>query len=257
MTASIGQSAAGGYGGRMSLEIRQFPCLSDNYGFLLRDPASGLVAAIDAPDASRISLEVQAAGWGRLDLVLLTHWHPDHTGGAAELKALWGAEIVGPAEVERVVAPDRTVGEGDRVTLGETGFEVLELPGHTLGHIAFHHTAGANLFSGDVLFALGCGRLFEGTPAQMFASLQRLAALPDATTIWCAHEYTETNARFALTLDDSPALAAHAEAIFAARARGEPTVPTSLAIERRFNPFLTAADVEAFTARREARNGFR
>lgn len=241
----------------MSLEIRQFPCLSDNYGFLLRDPASGLVAAIDAPDASRISLEVQAAGWGRLDLVLLTHWHPDHTGGAAELKALWGAEIVGPAEVERVVAPDRTVGEGDRVTLGETGFEVLELPGHTLGHIAFHHTAGANLFSGDVLFALGCGRLFEGTPAQMFASLQRLAALPDATTIWCAHEYTETNARFALTLDDSPALATHAEAIFAARARGEPTVPTSLAIERRFNPFLTAADVEAFTARREARNGFR
>lgn len=241
----------------MSLEIRQFPCLSDNYGFLLRDPASGLVAAIDAPDASRISLEVQAADWGRLDLVLLTHWHPDHTGGAAELKALWGAEIVGPAEVERVVAPDRTVGEGDRVTLGETGFEVLELPGHTLGHIAFHHTAGANLFSGDVLFALGCGRLFEGTPAQMFASLQRLAALPDATTIWCAHEYTETNARFALTLDDSPALAAHAEAIFAARARGEPTVPTSLAIERRFNPFLTAADVEAFTARREARNGFR
>jgi hydroxyacylglutathione hydrolase len=241
----------------MSLEIRQFPCLSDNYGFLLRDPASGLVAAIDAPDASRISLEVQAAGWGRLDLVLLTHWHPDHTGGAAELKALWGAEIVGPAEVERVVAPDRTVGEGDRVTLGETGFEVLELPGHTLGHIAFHHTAGANLFSGDVLFALGCGRLFEGTPAQMFASLQRLAALPDATTIWCAHEYTETNARFALTLDDSPALAAHSEAIFAARARGEPTVPTSLAIERRFNPFLTAADVEAFTARREARNGFR
>ncbi|MFN5614219.1 MAG: hydroxyacylglutathione hydrolase [Brevundimonas sp.] len=241
----------------MSLEIRQFPCLSDNYGFLLRDPASGLVAAIDAPDASRISLEVQAAGWGRLDLVLLTHWHPDHTGGAAELKALWGAEIVGPAEVERVVAPDRTVGEGDRVTLGETGFEVLELPGHTLGHIAFHHTAGANLFSGDVLFALGCGRLFVGTPAQMFASLQRLAALPDATTIWCAHEYTETNARFALTLDDSPALAAHAEAIFAARARGEPTVPTSLAIERRFNPFLTADDVEAFTARREARNGFR
>lgn len=241
----------------MSLEIRQFPCLSDNYGFLLRDPASGLVAAIDAPDASRISLEVQAADWGRLDLVLLTHWHPDHTGGAAELKARWGAEIVGPAEVERVVAPDRTVGEGDRVTLGETGFEVLELPGHTLGHIAFHHTAGANLFSGDVLFALGCGRLFEGTPAQMFASLQRLAALPDATTIWCAHEYTETNARFALTLDDSPALAAHAEAIFAARARGEPTVPTSLAIERRFNPFLTAADVEAFTARREARNGFR
>ncbi|MFO0285988.1 MAG: hydroxyacylglutathione hydrolase [Brevundimonas sp.] len=241
----------------MSLEIRQFPCLSDNYGFLLRDPASGLVAAIDAPDASRISLEVQAAGWGRLDLVLLTHWHPDHTGGAAELKALWGAEIVGPAEVERVVAPDRTVGEGDRVTLGETGFEVLELPGHTLGHIAFHHTAGANLFSGDVLFALGCGRLFEGTPAQMFASLQRLAALPDATTLWCAHEYTATNARFALTLDDSPALAAHAEAIFAARARGEPTVPTSLAIERRFNPFLTAADVEAFTARREARNGFR
>lgn len=241
----------------MSLEIRLFPCLSDNYGFLLRDPASGLVAAVDAPDATRISLEIQAADWDRLDLVLLTHWHPDHTGGAAELKTRWGAEIIGPAEVEKVLTPDRIVGEGDRVTLGETAFEVLELPGHTLGHIAFHDAAGANLFSGDVLFALGCGRLFEGTPAQMFASLQRLAALPDATTIWCAHEYTETNARFALTLDDSPALAAHAETIFAARARGEPTVPTALATERRLNPFLTAPDVGTFTARREARNGFR
>lgn len=241
----------------MSLEIRLFPCLSDNYGFLLRDPASGLVAAVDAPDATRISLEIQAADWDRLDLVLLTHWHPDHTGGAAELKTRWGAEIIGPAEVEKVLTPDRIVGEGDRVTLGETAFEVLELPGHTLGHIAFHDAAGANLFSGDVLFALGCGRLFEGTPAQMFASLQRLAALPDATTVWCAHEYTETNARFALTLDDSPALAAHAETIFAARARGEPTVPTALATERRFNPFLTAPDVGTFTARREARNGFR
>lgn len=241
----------------MSLEIRLFPCLSDNYGFLLRDPASGLVAAVDAPDATRISLEIQAADWDRLDLVLLTHWHPDHTGGAAELKTRWGAEIIGPAEVEKVLAPDRLVGEGDLVMLGETAFEVLELPGHTLGHIAFHDAAGANLFSGDVLFALGCGRLFEGTPAQMFASLQRLAALPDATTVWCAHEYTETNARFALTLDDSPALAAHAETIFAARARGEPTVPTALATERRLNPFLTAPDVGTFTARREARNGFR
>lgn len=241
----------------MSLEIRLFPCLSDNYGFLLRDPASGLVAAVDAPDATRISLEIQAADWDRLDRVLLTHWHPDHTGGAAELKTRWGAEIIGPAEVEKVLAPDRIVGEGDRVMLGETAFEVLELPGHTLGHIAFHDAAGANLFSGDVLFALGCGRLFEGTPAQMFASLQRLAALPDATTVWCAHEYTETNARFALTLDDSPALAAHAETIFAARARGEPTVPTALATERRLNPFLTAPDVGTFTARREARNGFR
>lgn len=241
----------------MSLEIRLFPCLSDNYGFLLRDPASGLVAAVDAPDATRISLEIQAADWDRLDLVLLTHWHPDHTGGAAELKTRWGAEIIGPAEVEKVLTPDRIVGEGDRVTLGETAFEVLELPGHTLGHIAFYDAAGANLFSGDVLFALGCGRLFEGTPAQMFESLRRLAALPDATTVWCAHEYTETNARFALTLDDSPALAAHAETIFAARARGEPTVPTALATERRLNPFLTAPDVGTFTARREARNGFR
>jgi hydroxyacylglutathione hydrolase len=241
----------------MSLQIRQFPCLTDNYGFLLRDPDSGLVAAVDAPDATRISLEVQAADWDRLDLVLLTHWHPDHTGGAADLKARWGAEIIGPAEVERVVAPDRVVGERDRVALGGTGFEVLGLPGHTLGHIAYHDAAGANLFSGDVLFALGCGRLFEGSPAEMFASLRRLAALPDATTVWCAHEYTETNARFALTLDDSPALAAHAEGIFAARARGAPTVPTSLATERRFNPFLTAGDVETFAARREARNGFR
>ena len=240
----------------MTLEIRQFPCLSDNYGFLIRDAETGLVAAVDTPDADRISLEIQAADWDRLDLILNTHWHPDHTGGNAALKARWGCETVGPEEVRKAAPLDRAIGEGDHVDLGRTRFEVMALPGHTLGHIAYLDRAGLNLFSGDVLFALGCGRLFEGAPEQMWESLSRLAAFPDATVVHCAHEYTESNARFALTLDDRPEMKAHAEAIFAARARGEPTVPTTLGVERRFNPFLTAGNAATFAERRAAKDSF-
>lgn len=240
----------------MTLDIRLFPCLSDNYGLLVRDGATGTVAVIDTPDADRIQAELAASGWGRLDLILNTHWHPDHTGGNAALKATTGCEIVGPEEVRRAAPLDRVVVGGDTVQLGATTLEVTDAPGHTLGHVVYRSVADDEAFVGDVLFALGCGRLFEGTPEQMWASLQTLAAWPDQTRIWCAHEYTASNARFALSLDDGPEMQAHAQAIFDARARGEPTVPTTLGVEKRLNPFLTARDAAQFAARRAAKDGF-
>jgi hydroxyacylglutathione hydrolase len=240
----------------MTLDVHLFPCRSDNYGFLIRDTATGVVAAVDTPDAERILQELEALGWGRLDLILNTHWHPDHTEGDERLKAETGCEIVGPEEVRRIAPLDRVVADGDVVMVGETRFEVTATPGHTLGHVVFRSVENQLAFVGDTLFALGCGRLFEGTPEQMWASLQTLAAWPEATVVWCAHEYTASNARFTLTLDDRPETRAHAEAIFAARARGEPTVPTTIGTERRFNPFLTAVDAAQFAARRAAKDGF-
>ena len=240
----------------MTLDVHLFPCCSDNYGFLIRDAATGVVAAVDTPDAARILEELERLGWGRLDMILNTHWHPDHTEGNERLKAEWGCEIVGPEEVRRVAPLDRVAADGDVVMVGETRFEVTATPGHTLGHVVFRAPDAGLAFVGDTLFALGCGRLFEGTAEQMFASLQRLKAWPDATVIWCAHEYTASNARFTLSLDDRPETAAHAQAIFAARERGEPTVLTTMGVEKRFNPFLTAADAEQFAARRAAKDAF-
>ncbi len=252
----------------MTLTVRQFPCLSDNYGFLIRDEASGRTACIDTPDAAAILPELRTAGWG-LDFIFNTHWHPDHAGGNREVKAATGASIVGPAEVERIGPLDRVVAGGDVVDLGQTRFEVIESGGHTLGHIAYFDPADRIAFVGDTLFVLGCGRLFEGTPEQMWASLQRLAVLPGDTQVYCAHEYTAANARFALTVDDDPALGRRAEAIFAARARGEATVPTTIALETATNPFLRAPrlaarvgkagapDHEAFGALRAAKDAFR
>lgn len=240
----------------MTLDVHLFPCRSDNYGFLIRDRATGTVAAVDTPDAARILQELDGLGWGRLDLILNTHWHPDHTEGNDRLKAETGCEIVGPQEVARVAPLDRVVGDGDTVAVGETRFEVTATPGHTLGHVVYRSVEAGAAFVGDTLFALGCGRLFEGTPEQMWASLQTLAAWPPETVIWCAHEYTAANARFTLSLDPRAETAAHAEAIFAARTRGEPTVPTTLETELRFNPFLRAGDAEQFAARRAAKDGF-
>ena len=248
----------------MTLTVRQFPCLSDNYGFLARDEASGLVACIDTPDAEAILRELSAAGWD-LHLILNTHWHPDHAGGNAALKAATGATVVGPAEVSRIAPPDRVVTHGDVVMLGETRFDVIDTGGHTLGHVTFHDSADRIAFVGDTLFALGCGRLFEGDAQQMWASLQRIAALPEDTAVYCAHEYTASNARFALSVDDSAALKTRAEQIFAARERGEPTVPTTIALERATNPFLRAPvlrpdipdPAEAFGAVRAAKDGFK
>ena len=240
----------------MALDVHLFPCRSDNYGFLARDRATGVVAAIDTPDAARILEELQVLGWGRLDLILNTHWHPDHTEGNERLKAETGCEIVGPEEVARVAPLDRIVADGDTVRIGDTALKVVATPGHTLGHVVYHDAADGLAFVGDTLFALGCGRLFEGTPEQMWDSLSRLTTWPDETVIWCAHEYTAANARFALSLDDRPEMQAHAQAIFEARERGEPRVPTTIGTERRFNPFLRAGDAEAFAARRRAKDDF-
>jgi hydroxyacylglutathione hydrolase len=228
----------------MSLIVRQFPCLSDNYGFIVRDQASGLTACVDTPDAGAIISALDQAGW-RLDMVFNTHWHPDHAGGNAEIKAATGAFIVGPEEVRRIAPLDRVVAGGDTVTLGQTQFQVLDCGGHTLGHIAYYDAADETAFVGDTLFAMGCGRLFEGDAAQMWESLSRLAALPPDTIVYCAHEYTASNARFALTVDASPEVKARAEAIFAARARGEATVPTTIGAELATNPFLRAPSLVA------------
>lgn len=249
----------------MSVTIHQFPCLSDNYGFLVRDDATGKVATVDTPDAEAILAELGKLGWG-LDLVLNTHWHPDHAGGNARLKAETSCEIIGPAEVERIgQAPDRVVGEGDVVLLGDTTFEVIDTGGHTLGHVSYYDADGHIAFVGDTLFALGCGRLFEGTPQQMWASLQKLVALPDDVTVYCAHEYTASNARFALSVDEGAVLKARADDIFAAREKGDWTVPTTIGLEKATNPFLRApllrpdiADpAEAFGAVRAAKDSFK
>ena len=247
----------------MPLSIRQFPCLSDNYGFLIRDAATGLVATIDTPDASAILADLEASGWGRLAFVFNTHWHPDHAGGNERLKAETGCEIVGPEEVRRIAPLDRVVAGGDTVALGETTFEVIDVGGHTLGHIALWSSADGVAFVGDSLFALGCGRLFEGTPDQMWTSLQRLAGLPAGTVVYCAHEYTASNARFALSVDSDPAVRARAEAVFAARERNKATVPTTIGDEVATNPFLRApllrpdmSPVDAFAAIRGAKDGF-
>ncbi|MEH6665243.1 MAG: hydroxyacylglutathione hydrolase [Brevundimonas sp.] len=246
----------------MPLDIRQFPCLSDNYGYLIRDRVSGQVAAVDAPDAAAVLAELAASGWGRLDVILNTHWHPDHTQGAEAVKAQTGCRVAGPDESARVIALDQVLADGDAVALGETTFDVIHTPGHTLGHIAFVDRRGGQAFVGDTLFALGCGRLFEGTPEQMFESLNRLASLPDDTRIWCAHEYTAANARFALSLEEPDgerraALEAHVRDILALREAGRPTVPTVLGREKQLNPFLRAPDAAAFAAVRAAKDQYR
>jgi hydroxyacylglutathione hydrolase len=246
----------------MPIEVRQFACLSDNYGFLVRDADSGRAACIDTPDADAVLAALQASGW-RLSLILNTHWHPDHTGGNAAVKAATGAQIVGPAEVRKIAPLDREVGDGDTVELGATRFDVIATPGHTLGHIAYHDAADRTAFVGDTLFALGCGKLFEGTPTMMWESLGKLVALPDDTRVYCAHEYTASNARFALSVDTGELVAARAREVFAARERGEPTVPTTIGAEKGANPFLRAPElvggdpVTAFAELRAAKDAFK
>lgn len=240
----------------MPLTVHLFPAREDNYAFLARDEATGAVAAIDTPDAQVVLDAVERLGWGRLDRVLNTHWHPDHTEGNERLKAETGCDIWGPEEVRKVAPIDTIVGEGDAVRIGETTLQVVATPGHTLGHVVFRSVEDHIAFTGDTLFTLGCGRLFEGTPEQMWDSLRKIAAWPDETVLYGAHEYTAANARFMVSVDDRPETRAHAEAVFTRRALGEPTVPTTLGVERRFNPYLTARDGAEFAARRAAKDVF-
>lgn len=221
------------------IDIHMFPCLQDNYGFLLHCGETGVTATIDTPEVAPIEAALEEKGW-TLTHVLNTHHHFDHAGGNEALKARHGCIVVGPrADAERIPGIDVAVGQGDCYELGRIRLEIFDVPGHTRGHIAFYAPEAGAAFVGDTIFALGCGRLFEGTPEQMWSSIQKLMALPDDTRIYCAHEYTQSNARFAVTVDpDNAQLRGRVQAIAEARARGEATVPTTLALEKATNPFL-------------------
>ncbi|RPF70615.1 hydroxyacylglutathione hydrolase [Aurantiacibacter spongiae] len=227
------------------LHIHQFPCLSDNYGFLVHDPASGETTCIDTPDADEYLRQADAKGW-RITQIWNTHWHPDHAGGNAAIKTATGCTIAAPAgEREKIAGVDRALDAGDELMLGNHRATVIDAGGHTSGHIAYHMAADTIAFVGDALFALGCGRMFEGTPDQFWASLARLKALPPETVMYCAHEYTKANALFAQHADPgNDALMAYAREVSAARKRGEATVPFVLQRELETNPFLRADDTE-------------
>ena len=224
------------------LEIHQFPCLSDNYGYLVHNPASGETAAIDTPDGNEYLRQAEAKGW-RISQIWNTHWHPDHAGGNAAIVEATGAKVIAPQEVERISPIDRMVSQDDTVQLGDFTAEVIDVSGHTNGHIAYYLPAAGVAFVGDSVFALGCGRMFEGEPKQFWSSLERIKALPPETTLYCAHEYTQSNAKFALHADpENVALQDYAAEIDAKRANGKWTVPMGLARELATNPFLRADD---------------
>ncbi|HEX8064162.1 MAG TPA: hydroxyacylglutathione hydrolase [Allosphingosinicella sp.] len=240
------------------LDIARIPVLTDNYVWLVREPGSGETAVIDPAVAEPVLAEAEARGW-RITQIWNTHWHPDHTGGNSAIKAATGAFVTGPAaEAARIPTLDRLVREGDWVALGAVEAEVLEVPAHTAGHIAYHMSSEQVVFVGDTLFAMGCGRLFEGTAEQMHANLQRLAALPSETRAYCAHEYTLSNGRFAVTVEPAnEALAARMAQVEAARAEGLATVPTTIALELATNPFMRASSAAELAERRRAKDNFR
>ncbi|MEO1108782.1 MAG: hydroxyacylglutathione hydrolase [Pseudomonadota bacterium] len=227
----------------MPLEIVTIPCLSDNYAFLAHDAASGQTALVDAPEPGPILAELDRRGW-TLSHVLLTHHHWDHVDGLPGILEKHSAKVIGAAaDAHRLPPLDQQVSEGDIFELGGEPVEVLDVSGHTVGHIAFYLPESATVFTADSLMALGCGRLFEGTPAQMWSSLTKLAALPDETIVCSGHEYTQSNAKFALTVDpDNAELQQRVMDIALARDAGQPTVPSTLALEKATNPFLRAAD---------------
>ena len=228
----------------MTTHVRQFLCLKDNYGVLVHDSSSGATAAIDAPDGAATIAAAEAEGWNLTD-VLITHHHADHTQGVPALKARFpGLRVSAPAkEAARIGGVDHPLAEGDYARVGRLAAKVLETPGHTAGHIVYWFEEEEIAFAGDTLFALGCGRVFETPPAVMWASLLKLAALPGSTQVYCGHEYTEANARFALTIEpDNALLKARAAEIAALRAAGKPTLPTTIAAEMATNPFLRAEE---------------
>ncbi len=253
----------------MPLSIHQFAIGSDNLGVLIQDEATGRTASIDAGEEAPILAALKETGWILTDL-FITHHHGDHIAALQPLKERFGARVVAPfADAHRIPGIDLAVREGDIVDLGETGFSILETPGHTIGHIAYYSEAAKVVFAGDTLFSLGCGRLFEGTPQQMWASLAKLARLPDDTLLYCGHEYTLSNARFAVRFDaGNEALKQRLSDVEALRSKGEFTIPSTIGLEKATNPFLRAAEpalaqavgltghpaVEVFAALREAKN---
>jgi hydroxyacylglutathione hydrolase len=225
------------------LEFFQFPTLSDNYGVLVHDPDSGATASIDAPDAGDVKAALAKKGW-TLSHILVTHHHFDHVQGIAELKQETGCRVIGPeAEHSKIPTLDQTLRDGDSFEFGGESVGVISTPGHTLGMINFHFAQSKVIFTGDTLFALGCGRIFEGDADMMWASLSKLALLPEDTTIYCGHEYTQANAKFALTIDPENAnLVIRAARVDALCADNKPTLPTTLGEELDTNPFLRASD---------------
>jgi hydroxyacylglutathione hydrolase len=254
------------------LNIEIVPALSDNYNFLLTVEGSDAVAVVDPSEPAPIVAALERRGL-RLTHILNTHHHRDHIGGNAELRAKYGAKIVGPAgETERIPDMDMLLNDGEAFELGGRRAEIFFVPGHTRGHIAYWFAHDDALFCGDTLFAMGCGRLFEGTPGQMWASLTRLRALPPSTRVYCAHEYTMSNGKFALTVEpDNPALRARMDEVVRLRAANVPTIPSTIALERATNPFLRADvrelqaaqnrlgedPVSVFADIRKAKDGFR
>jgi hydroxyacylglutathione hydrolase len=238
------------------LDIVAVPAFADNYLWLVHDEASGETAVVDPGDAAPLLAEAGRRGWA-ISQVWNTHWHPDHTGGNLAIKASTGARISGPAS-ENIPGRDVALAEGDHVRLGDHIGRVIEVPGHTLGHIALLFDDERVAFVGDTLFAMGCGRLFEGTPAQMYRSLQRLTELPPETRLFCAHEYTLANARFAAHAEPAnTAIADRMRQVALMRAEGLATVPTTVAQERGTNPFVRADGIETFARLRSEKDSFR
>jgi hydroxyacylglutathione hydrolase len=239
----------------MALEILRIPVLSDNYVWLVHEASSGATMVVDPAVADPVLAAAADRGWNITD-IWNTHWHPDHTGGNAAIKAATGCTITGPAaEAAKIATLDRQVRGGDELRLGEATAGVWDVPAHTAGHIAYHFANEASIFVGDTLFAMGCGRLFEGTAEQMFANMQALSALPDHTQVYCAHEYTLSNARFAATVEpDNDALITRLADVTTMRARGEATIPTTIGAERATNPFLRASTVARLAEIRAAKD---
>jgi hydroxyacylglutathione hydrolase len=240
------------------IEILRLPVLSDNYVWLVHDPASGETMVVDPAVAEPVLEAAAERGW-KITQIWNTHWHPDHTGGNEAIKAATGCFITGPAaEADKIPTLDRAVIEGDTVKIGDMTADVIDVPAHTAGHIAFHLPTEKAVFVGDTLFPMGCGRLFEGTADQMFANMARLGDLPPETQVYCAHEYTQANGRYALVAEpDNQALADRMREVDASRAKGEATVPTTIALERATNPFMRARSVAELAERRAAKDVFR
>jgi hydroxyacylglutathione hydrolase len=238
------------------MEIVPVPAFTDNYIWLVHDAESGDTAVVDPGDAAPVLAEAERRGWA-ISQVWNTHWHPDHTGGNLAIKRATGARVFGPAS-ETIAGRDVALAEGDEISIGRHRGRVIEVPGHTLGHIALIFDEERLAFVGDTLFAMGCGRLFEGTPEQMYRSLQRLTELPDDARLYCAHEYTLSNARFAEHAEPgNPAIAQRLVEVKSLRDEGKITVPTTVAQERETNVFVRATDVQEFARLRSAKDSFR